>query len=132
MRMGDYEGCKAYYKWFDEEFKGSGGDSMHNLCKAIVHYRAGDLEGARKLLAETITENLHVIPRFVFGERTKPFDFDDGFSSQSHNCIKIYEDMNPVINFTDEEIEWIKREYKGHELTRVYDEHYEDEKDCWD
>lgn len=62
MQLGDTEGALRSFEWFQRAFPDDIGEPFQYLCWALVLFRAGKLDAAKKKLVQTMLMNLYLVP----------------------------------------------------------------------
>ena len=71
MMLGDIEGARKSFTWFQRMFPDDIGEPFHYLCWTLALYRAGESEDAAKKLAQTWFGNVYLVSRLLGVEQQK-------------------------------------------------------------
>ena len=69
MQLGNIEEALESFEWFQRTFPDDVGEPFQYLCWALVLFRAGKLDAAKKKLVQTMLMNLYLVPYLLNIER---------------------------------------------------------------
>ena len=65
MQLGNIVGALDSFEWFQQNFPDDVGEPFQYLCWALVLFRMGKLDAAKKKLAQTMLMNLYLVPHLL-------------------------------------------------------------------
>ena len=123
LLVGDVEGALEAYEWFDETFPDDIGEPVHDLCRALALYRAGDLGQASHKLLHTTLSNLYLIPHLLGLEQ----DELDIWHGSNYEEKEFLEWVPPEIwaLWDAPALQWAQETYDHPEFSRIRARHIE-------
>ena len=77
MVMGDQDGARTSFAWYEREFPEDAGEPIHSICWALCLHGAGEAHAAAGKLHQAMPLNLYLIPRLL-GEACRRLDMWHG------------------------------------------------------
>ena len=65
MQLGNIAGATESFEWFQQTFPDDAGEPFQYLCWALVLFRVGKLDAAKKKLVQTMLMNLYLVPHLL-------------------------------------------------------------------
>ncbi len=121
--LNDFTAAKRYITWFSKEFDDDCGEPFMHLAWSLILFRRKEKKAARKKLAETMIENLYLLPHLL-GIKVDKYDM----WHSSNLCEPDYPEYIPeqfVEAITAEDLLWIRECFESAAFSELYSEYIE-------
>ena len=117
LSIGDLEGARQYYEWYEKEFTDDMVEAFNHLCWTLVLLRSGNLKEARIKLIRTYLGNNFIIPAVLGIPHGQP-ELKRGCNWEDEDYVS-EGNLRLLVLWSAEELVWLRAEWENPAFQRI-------------